>query len=303
MPEQTNCTHKRAISVIDAPSILGLRPTGVEKLPDALRSCGLLEALAAEDAGRIDPPPYSRERDRETHILNPLGIREYSSGLAGKVASIVEANQFPLVLGGDCSTLIGNMLALRRTGKKFGLFFIDGHADFYQPEASPTGEVADMDLAIVTGRGPAVIADIDRLKPYVKDEDVVLCGYRDAEESKRYGSQDVAQTSIMSFDLSAVREKGVEWCIEKGVARLQANGVEGFWIHLDADVLDDSVMPAVDYRMPGGLSFQELEVLLQTLLRTGLAVGMGVTIFNPSLDDSDGSIAKKLASTIAAGLR
>jgi arginase len=268
-----------------------------------LRSCGLLEALAAEDAGRVVPPPYNHERDRETHILNPLGIREYSQQLAEKVASIIEGNRFPLVLGGDCSILIGNMLALRqrRTGKKFGLFFIDGHADFYQPEASPTGEVADMDLAIVTGRGPDVIADIGGLKPYVKDDDVVLCGYRDAKESRKYGSQDVAQTGIMSFDLSTLRENGIESCVQKGVARLQANGVGGFWIHIDADVLDDMVMPAVDCRMPGGLSFKELEVLLKALHRTGLAVGMGVTIFNPSLDDRDGSIAKKLTETIAAG--
>lgn len=81
---------------------------------------------------------------------------------------------------------------------------------------------------------------------------------------------------------------------------MRANNVAGFWIHLDVDVLEDSVMPAVDYRMPGGLCFPELADLLQTLLRTELAVGMDVTIFNPSLD-SDGSIAKKLASTITAG--
>jgi arginase len=40
-------------------------------------------------------------------------------------------------------------------------------------------------------------------------------------------------------------------------------------------------MPAVDYRLPGGLSFAELAELLQSLLRTDLAVGMDVTIFNP----------------------
>lgn len=272
----------------------------MENLPQALRACGLLQALAAADAGKVVPPPYSHERDSNTNILNPLGIREFSLSLAEKVTFILKGNQFPLVLGGDCSILIGNALALRRTGKRYGLFFIDGHADFYQPEASPTGEVADMDLAIVTGRGPAVIADIGGLKPYVKDEDVVLCGYRDAEESKRYGSQDVRQTRIMPFDLPAMRGQGIRQCVTEGLERLQANGAAGFWIHLDVDVLDDSVMPAVDYRMPGGLSFSELAELLQSLLRTDLAAGMDVTIFNPSLDKS-GSVAKRLSSTIAAG--
>lgn len=67
------------------------------------------------------------------------------------------------MLGGDCSILLGNLLALRHRGR-YGLFFIDGHADFYQPEASLTGEVADMDLAIASGRGPDVLTNIDGLK-------------------------------------------------------------------------------------------------------------------------------------------
>jgi arginase len=54
------------------------------------------------------------------------------------------------------SNIIGIMLALRRIGR-FGLLFIDGHADFYQPETEPNGEVASMDLAIVSGRGPTVL--------------------------------------------------------------------------------------------------------------------------------------------------
>ena len=102
---------------------------------------------------------------------------------------------FPLVLGGDCSILIGCTLALRRQDR-FGLFFIDGHADFYQPETSPTSEVADMDLAIVTGRGPEALTDIEGLRPLVRDEDVVAFGHRDAEERASYRSQELEKAAI-----------------------------------------------------------------------------------------------------------
>ena len=44
--------------------------------------------------------------------------------------------------------------------------------------------------------------------------------------------------------------------------------LEGFWIHLDVDVLDDELMPAVDYRMKGGLTFVELGELLKVLLKS-----------------------------------
>src|SRR5687768_697975 len=147
-----------------------------------------MSELRAEYGGRVSPLSYSSERDKSTLLLNPNSIREFSLQLADTVSLVLHKNQFPLVLGGDCSILIGNLLALRRLGK-YGLFFIDGHADFYQPEASPTGEVADMDLAIVSGRGPDVLTNIDGLRPLVQEKNVVLFGHRDAKEAAGYGSQ------------------------------------------------------------------------------------------------------------------
>lgn len=288
-------------ALIEAPSILGLKPSGVERLPDALKSANLLGELGAKHAGRIEAPPYNRERDKTTLLLNPQAIRSYSLQLADAVTSVLQINQFPLVLGGDCSILIGNLLALRRLGK-YGLFFIDGHADFYQPEASPTGEVADMDLAIVSGRGPDVLTNIDGLRPFVQDKNIVLFGYRDAKEAARHGSQDVRESDIYVLDFAEVRKLGVVKAASKALDRLFREELEGIWIHLDVDVLDDDVMPAVDYRMQGGgLNFPELSELLKVLLESGRVTGMDITIFNPNLD-RDGSIARKLVSSVVKGL-
>ncbi|TLX86979.1 MAG: hypothetical protein E6K97_09795 [Thaumarchaeota archaeon] len=148
---------QRKYSVIAAPSILGLKPTGVELLPKALREEGLVERLNAEYYGMVTPlSPYSYRRDKETKLLNAQTIKDYSLRLADTVNSLLHENKFPIVLGGDCSILIGNLLALRRIGR-YGLFFIDGHADYYRPEESSTGEVADMELAIVSGHGPDIL--------------------------------------------------------------------------------------------------------------------------------------------------
>jgi arginase len=287
-------------SVIDAPSILGLRPSGVQNLPQALKNARLIEKLHAESAGQVAPLPYKPERDRETLLLNPEAIKKFSLQLAGAVGGVLHDNKFPVVLGGDCSILIGNLLALRRLGR-YGLFFLDGHADFYQPEASPTGEAADMDLAIVSGRGPGVLANVDGLGPLAKDEDIVVFGYRDAEEAARYGSQDVKGTNMHVFDLARVRSLGAKEAAKLAVKQLTKNEIDGFWIHLDVDVLDDRVMPAVDYRLEGGLTFEELKDVLQILKASGRALGIGITIFNPELDP-DGSIARQLVDTIVAGL-
>ena len=288
-------------TIIDAPSILGLRPTGVEFLPDALKAAGLIEKLHADYTGRVSSPlSYNSDRDKVTLLLNPNSIKIFSIQLADMVSSVICSRRYPIVLGGDCSILIGNLLALRRLGR-YGLFFIDGHADFYQPEASLTGEVADMDLAIVSGRGPNILTNIDNLKPLVRDEDIILFGYRDREQAASFGSQDVRNTSINSFDLAYVKQRGIRTAASEAIKNILNDELCGFWIHLDADVLDDAIMPAVDYRLKGGLSFCELSELLKIIVATGSSIGMDITIFNPNLDP-DGLIARRFVSAVVKGI-
>lgn len=293
---------QREYAVIDAPSILGLRPTGLELLPNALKAAGLLEQLHAEYAGIVAPSsPYSYKRDVETKLLNAEAIKTYSLRLAEAVNSVLHKNKFPIVIGGDCSILIGNLLALRRLGK-YGLFFIDGHSDFYLPEQSPTGEVADMDLAIVSGHGPDILSNIDGFKPIVMEQDIVVFGYRDAVQSAQYGCQDIKKTTMINaIEVIDLQRLGLQNAASFAVDKLLKNALSGFWIHLDADVLDDSIMYAVDYRLPGGITFSELSNLLRLLLLSKKAVGISITIFNPTLD-KDGSIARNFVSSIVEGL-
>jgi arginase len=290
------------IAVLDAPSILGLRPTGVEHLAEALRAIGLVERLGAEDAGRVEPlnDRYSPERDHVTLLLNAEPIRAFSRRLADALGPVLRNGQFPVVLGGDCSIVLGSLLALRRLGR-YGLVFLDGHADFYQPEASATGEVADMDLALATGRGPAILSDLDGARPLVRDEDVVVLGYRDAEPAAADGSQDVRDTGMRVLDLAETRALGAREAASLAVRAMTRPEVAGFWLHLDADVLDDAIMPAVDYRLPGGLSVEELTTMLHILVGSGRAVGLSVAIYNPTLDQR-GVAGRRLASALVAGL-
>src|SRR5688500_11912529 len=124
-------TESRAIAIIEAPSVLGLRRSGVETLPEALLAHGLADRLGARRASRLDTPPYDSALDPATGTLNARAIAAWSPKLADAVADVLDAGDFPLILGGDCSILLGSMLSLRRRGR-FGLLFIDGHADFYQ---------------------------------------------------------------------------------------------------------------------------------------------------------------------------
>jgi arginase len=289
------------IAILEAPSVLGLTPSGVQGLPDALVAAGLARRLEARHAGRVEPrTPYSADIDSGTRMLNPHSIAEYSRDLADALGDVLDRGEFPLVLGGDCSILLGDMLALRRRGR-YGLLFIDGHADFYNPEANPNGQAASMDLALATGRGPALVTDIEGRRPLVRDEDVVVLGCRDADEQAEYGSQPLAP-GIRAIDLAEIRRRGIAPALRDAVGHLTRHAApEKFWIHLDADVLNDAIMPAVDYRIPGGLSWDELALVLGRAIETRRAIGLEVTIYNPKLDP-DGSAGRGLAETVADSL-
>jgi arginase len=289
----------RTIVVVDAPSNLGLAPPrpgaepGCRGLASALRDRSILSRIGAKEGGRIDPPPYSPDVDPATGVRNGEALRAFSMALAERIESFVRAGSFPVVLGGDCGILVGNMLALRRIGR-FGLAFLDGHLDFRHPGNSElVGAAAGADLALVTSRGPDRIADIDGLGPLVRDSDVIALGEREDYPEWR----DIHETDITVWDLGELRTLGSAQAALKSVGRMEAGSLDGFWIHLDADVLDDAIMPAVDSRQPGGLSYSELVELLRVLLRSGLAVGIEVTIFDPELDPT-GEIAEGFAGAL-----
>jgi arginase len=211
---------------------------------------------------------------------NRVRIAEYTMSLAASIGDVLDAGDFPLVLGGDCSILLGAGVALKRRGR-FGLAFVDGHLDFRNLDwAAAVGAVAGEDLAVVTGRAEPSLADIDALGPYFLDEDVVALGEREGDAGEHAA---LAATAITVRDLDALRASGP---LTPDVP---------YWIHLDADVLSIS---AVDSPAPGGLSFDELATLLRVLL-AGDAVGLQVTVYDPSLDP-DGSQGRGLADCLVA---
>lgn len=285
----------RRYAILEAPSTLGLAGDGVEKLPDRLLELGLAEHLKARRAGRLAVPAKKAEVDATSMVLNAEAISSWTPQLADAVEAILAAGEFPLILGGDCTIVLGSMLACRRRGR-YGLLFIDGNADFFQPEAEPHGEGASMDLAFVTGRGPGLVTEFEGWTPLVRDEDVVAFAFRDHEDQREYGSQPLP-AAMQAIDLPAIRTIGIERAAREAVAHLTRPEIDGFFIHVDADCLDDAIMPAVDFRVPGGLSHEELAAALRIALESGRAVGLEVAIYNPDLD-ADGEAGRGLVEVM-----
>jgi arginase len=292
----------RRILVLDAPSNLGLGPAspgtfpGVYKLGWALRDQGLVGRVGGRDVGVVVPPKYDATWDGRT-LRNREAIARYTRRLADRIRSWLDPEALLLVLGGDCSIVLGPMLALRRRGR-YGLVFVDGHLDFRHPGNSESvGAAAGEDLALVTGRGDPKVTALDGLGPYVQDRDVCAIGFRPYDPL----AGEVGGLGMGRFDSKFVHELGGREVAERTVRFLSEQGVDGYWIHLDVDVLDAALMPAVDSPEPDGVTFEELSSLLQGLVSSPGAVGVDLTVFDPDLDD-DGALARPLTDALVIGL-
>ena len=273
------------ITILGCPTELGLRrersgvPSGTIHAPNALRMAGLVERLGAHDFGDLPTPPY--DPVRRDGVLNASAVDAYAELQAVAIGSVLDEGRFPLILGGDCSLLLGSLRALQHRGR-YGVVFIDGHTDFYSPKTSGTGGLAGMDLYFACAES------------LVDSASVVHLGRRDLEEAARCGGE--LPQSILDLHLDIVRELGPRAAARRAAERMQP--LDGFFIHLDVDVLDDAFMPCVDSRQPGGLTSVELREILDELVASGRAAAAEVTIFDPTTDES-GDAARGLVDVLS----
>lgn len=288
----------RPIAILDAPSNLGLRPPlegsvpGCYKLSWALRESGVLEGVDLKEAGVVVPPRYEAAWMPGQGDRNASKIASYSRRLADRIGGLIDES-FVVVLGGDCSVLIGAALALKRRGR-YGLAFLDGHSDFRHPANNPPIDAAaGEDLAIVTGRGDARLVDLEDLGQSVAEADVAVVGIRSDDEH----AGEIQDLGMSVWPVDRLRAEGHQAVTAAVLERVARVGLDGFWVHLDVDILDPEVMPAVDTLSEGGLQPNELTQLLSGLVSHTAAVGMEVCIFDPDLDP-DGQHAQTLTPVL-----
>ena len=287
------------LSLLSAPTNLGLRPPvpggvpGASKAPEALREAGLFRrftALGAQDAGVVLPGRYvdddaTRPADR---VRNEAALVAHARRLAERVGLVLDAGDAPLVIGGDCSILLGIGLALARRGRT-GLVHVDGHTDFRHPgNSDDCASVAGEDLAAAVGLHRPALADLDGVAPYFAPNRTAHVGHRDDDDGA-----DEAR-GVLALVLSA-RQAIAMRSADVASAVHAAAGSSGYWLQLDVDVLDPTVMPAVDSPDPGGYTVDDLSALLSALAPG--AVGASVTVFDPDLDP-DGRYARVVADLL-----
>jgi arginase len=279
-----------AFAVIDAPIDSSGRGRGEERGPVAIRAAGLLERLGARDAGEAEARIRDPRREPTTGVVGANEVRRASAAIAASVREVLKRDERPLVLGGDCTLLLGVFAAVP---KGSGLWFVDGHGDFFDGESSPTGEAADMELSVLTGHGPPGL--LARNEPMLEPAAVVLLGHRPAELHPDVAREKARlDPAIRALTAPEVREAGPGRVGNDAAAWLAGRPA---WLHLDLDVLDEGVLPAVSYPQPLGLGWDELVALVRPLAAASNLLGISVADFNPDRD-ADGLYAARVVEAL-----
>lgn len=291
----------KKLIIVECPTNLGLskkpnaKEPGVRKLPDWLKKFGFHAALNSFKELTINPPEYSIDLDKITQVRNADKIVEFAILQKKDLEEEFNTNSFLLLLGGDCSAIVGCSMALKRNGR-FGIFYLDGHTDFIKPEQSLTHGAAGLALAIICGYGHSKLTDILNLGPYIEQQHVFCVGNREYDVEYERPLKD---SLVNYFPLNKLRTIGIEQMLSQFFGRIEDQALDGFFIHFDVDVLNDEIMPAVDSRQPDGLSFAELKQILVPLLINDKSFGMEITILDPDLDPT-GVFTKKFVRNITS---
>jgi arginase len=300
----------RSIAILGAPSSIGIRPydTGesrqLDQAPGVFRELGLVQRLGAIDLGDVIPPGYRDYARPPGRVRNEAEVAVYCRALGARVKAATAARSFAVVLGGDCSIVLGCLLGARQFAKApLGLVYVDAHADFATPEESRTGSVASMCLGLAVGRSDSPLARLAGNEPLVSGKNVVLVGRRDAAQPW-YGHAALAASEVLDIPGTALSDRGAADVAAAALLSLTSPGaseLNGFWIHLDADVINPAVMPAVDSPEPGGPTIKEMVNLLTPFVRHPQALGLELTIYDPGLDP-DRSCAGRLVTLLESVL-
>jgi arginase len=283
------------IRVVVVPYELGRLRDGVGCGPERLLELGAEDALAS--AGATVQTEIIEIDDR--YGASGSGDVDAAFELIRRVSDRVrlarEAGAFPIVLSGSCFAAVGVVAGLDESEP--GVVWFDAHGDFNQPESSTSGYFDGMGLAVLAGSAwQGLLATVPGARP-LPESAVVLAGARDfdpAEETRLRASQIVHLTSehLRSPETLVAALRG-------GVPK-----ITGLYVHLDLDVLDIEAARVNVYGAPGGLDGDQLDGLLDALMRTFPVRAVSLTAYDPAYDVEERvpPIALRLLRTIAQSL-
>lgn len=270
----------RHIQFIGSASGLGARDAGCADGPEALRRSGFIEAVAPLEISSfwrttLLPSAASKDVYRITAAL--------CRRLAAEVTAVINAGDFPVVIGGDHSCAIGTWSGVHNVVKRrgsLGLVWVDAHMDSHIPETSVSGALHGMPLACLLGYGAPALTSVGGPGAKLSADHVSLIGVRsyEAEEAEL-----LRRLGVRIYFMDEIRRRGLAEVWREALSHAR-NGTAGYGVSIDVDAIDPAEAPGVGTPVNGGLMGAELALALAALRGDRHLLALEVTEYNPHLD-------------------
>jgi arginase len=294
------------VRIIGFPMDLGAGRRGVDMGPSALRIAGVGDKLSALgynviDAGDIDikNPEVVQVQDPKLRYLHE--IASACSDLAREVESSLDRDEFPIVLGGDHSMAIGTIAGIanhcKKHKKRFGVIWIDAHADINTPETSPSGNIHGMPVAVSLGFGAPELTKVGGDFTTLAPHQISMIGLRSIDPGE---VKVIKKLKIEAHTMTDLDKYGVHRIIAKVLSSMRAK-VDHLHVSFDLDSVDPSVASGVGTPVPGGLSYREAHLIMEAIADTGYMSSFEIAEVNPILDNKNAG-AEFAADLIASSM-
>jgi arginase len=298
--------QSKTVEIVGFPVDLGSGRRGVDMGPSAIRIAHLSEKLKHLGYKIIDHGDISIQIIEKQSVGNPKlrylkEILKTNELLARRVQKILGNNNFPLVLGGDHSMAIGTIAGIanhcRINNLRFGVIWIDAHADMNTPDSTPSGNIHGMPLAASLGLGDSRLTEFLGFSPKLKPENCVIIGARSIDLLER---NNIKLLNVPVYTMTEVDKIGIHRIISRVLKQLKSN-VDHIHVSFDVDSVEPAIAPGVGTPVSGGLSYREAHLLMETIADCGCMSSLEITEVNPILDTKN-STAEFVVDLVASSM-
>jgi arginase len=257
--------------------------------PAALRVALLNQRIAqlgyeVRDLGdmRVARPEAIVEQTVKAHHLHEISA--ICEKLAVEVEKVLDAEELPLLLGGDHSIAIGSIAGvasfLRKRQQTLGLIWFDAHADMNTPETTPSGNVHGMPLAALLGYGAPELTNVAGFAPKLEPRFCAHIGARDLDQGER---ELIRELGIRFFTMREIDERGMSVCLDEAIA-IASRASGGYAVTFDVDALDPNDAPGSGTLVRGGLTYREAHLAMEKIAEAGGMRSLEIVEINTALD-------------------
>lgn len=237
--------------------------------PDALRAFTHEQAYATDldhydfDLGTsLWPDDVPRLVDVGDVVADPYDLQASARRTTATMRTLLEADAFPLVVGGDDSIPIPVFAALDGRGP-VNVLHVDAHLDFRD------------EIGGVTHGYSSVIR---RIREMPHTGRIVQVGLRGVGSARPQEVADALAAGNVLIRADDVHEHGPDLVLG------QLPDDAPWWVTIDLDGLDPSIAPGVGWPQPGGLTFWQIATILRSLAGEGRMIGIDLVEHAPAFD-------------------